>query len=48
MTPIDWLILVVLAVALLDKLFDLDHECWRTGCAECEAARVRQRNELPR
>jgi hypothetical protein len=39
MVGADLLVLFLLAVAILDKLADMDHECWRTGCSECAAAR---------
>jgi hypothetical protein len=44
MTPLDTLVLVLLAVAILDKFLDLDHECWRADCRECQAERARQRS----
>ncbi|HEY7522313.1 MAG TPA: hypothetical protein VH720_01475 [Candidatus Limnocylindrales bacterium] len=43
MSGLDILVLFLLAVAILDKLIDLDHECWRPGCHECEATRSQQR-----
>jgi hypothetical protein len=42
MTGVDLLVLFLLAVAILDKLADLDHECWRTGCRECADAHAEQ------
>jgi hypothetical protein len=48
MTALETFLLIVLAVALWDKLLDLDHECWRDGCAECQSVRVRERAEAHR